>query len=457
MKKNFLFFAFFVFLSSGSNAAMPTTSFYLQQIEALENVETSRHDLKKKTKLKLIKLKNDNPTLETEPESTEPKPSFLNISSVDELVKEVINLNEEAESRRQKLVAARFNLNQTQAIEPVISQFAGFMQASSALTPMFKEHPFPGVSALKLRIAQFIEDEAEARLQLFLADLARKARLKAFQYNQIQKKIDLTSRTIELYLDLKNTSESLYRNGKISFSQLTMVSVEAQKHITRKNSLLANLAEIKEKLTALLDGHALKPGRYIKHNNQTLKVNRAKITEKHPEIAAENSVLHRNQTMIELIKRASFPEFTTVSSIPGQKLKSIKPSYSIKNHVKDSNIEYSRVFVGQLQAKTQAQNARLNQVRKDLNASLSANKEALKQSERNLNIISSKMIPELEKAFESVKSRYESGQAGFQELVETESRLLNFKNLQIDAEFETLKLKADIIFDLGKIFPEQES
>jgi outer membrane protein TolC len=67
------------------------------------------------------------------------------------------------------------------------------------------------------------------------------------------------------------------------------------------------------------------------------------------------------------------------------------------------------------------------------------------------------MIPELEKAFESVKSRYESGQAGFQELVETESRLLNFKNLQIDAEFETLKLKADIIFDLGKIFPEQES
>jgi outer membrane protein TolC len=314
------------------------------------------------------------------------------------------------------------------------------------MVPLSKEHPQPEVSALKFKIASYISEEAKQRLDLFILKLARNTRNQAYKLIRTNKKLALTRRTIALYNDLKDSSESLYRDGKASFDEVTMVSVEIERLKTLRNKYLTEKNDVLENIYALLAGK--KPEVQFKGQKLSLestnKIESASI-ETHPLLLSEKTRLQRIQTTIKLIRRMAFPDFTSISSLSPQ------GNSAVPGAKKHSLIDFNRSFSKQLRSKAQGQNARIKQTSANLKARLNSDLTALRIAKQSHQIIFSRMQPDLESAFASVKSSYENGQTGFAKMVESECRLLDMQNRLIDSEFEILKLKASILFDLGKI------
>ena len=454
MRKTSAFLALFCLAMPVHADSRPASAFFSQQLEQLKSFKAApeiRDSFDERIQATLNAPEPMTEKWPTEPAVVQP-PAALSIRTPEDFTRAALTLAPEVRKQKQMLAAARYNLSQTQAMELLLNQFSAFMSQTPALTPLFKEHPFPGVSAIKARIAQSISDEASARFDHFLAGMARQSRLAAYQIIAARKRLALIDKTIGLYTDLKKTSDSLYRNGKISFAELTMISLEASRLETQKNQYQTMLIEQQEKAFALLDGerpalnfNAL-PASDFTSPGQTGDHRFAD----HPALLAENIGLNRLEDSIALVQRMTFPEYTSTSRLPMKKSMSTAASAGIPQA--DSRIEFNRIFVEQLKARRQAQAEAVTATRLMLQAQYASNLESLQRNRKSLQIIKSQMLPELEKAFASVKAKYESGQANFQQLVETEKRLLNLKEKLIDSEFATLKARADMLYDIGKIY-----
>lgn len=453
MKKTTVFLAMLCFAMPVHADSRPASDFFRQQLEQLKSFKAEpeiRDNFEERIQATLNAPEPMTEQRATEPAVIQPL-TALSIRTPEDFTRAALTLAPEVRKQEQMLAAARYNLSQTQALELLLNQFSAFMSQTPTLTPLFKEHPFPGVSAVKARIAQSISDEANARFALFLAGMARQSRTTAYQIIAARKRLALIDRTIGLYNDLKNTSDSLYRNGKISFAELTMISLEASRLETQKNQYQTMLIEQQEKAFALLGGErpvlnfSVLPASEFKSAVQA----GAHSFADHPALLAENIGLTRLEDSIALVQRMTFPEYTSSSRLPMKK--SMSTSASAGMPQADSRIEFNRVFVEQLKARRQAQAEAVTSARLMLEAQYASDLASFQRNQQSLQIIRSRMLPELEKAFASVKSKYENGQASFQQLVETEKRLLNLKEKLIDSEFATLKARADILYDIGKI------
>ena len=440
--------------------SMPASAFYRRQLDILHNYKPaeenkitfdsdfssfSSKDLAIQKGLPMPSDHLNNDVTDVQPAA------ILTISTPEDFARAALTLAPEVRKQNQMLAAARYNLSQTQALELLLNQFSAFMSQTPTLTPLFKEHPFPGVSAIKAKIAESIGAEASARFDLFRAGLARQARITAYQIIASRKRLALLDRTIKLYADLNTTSDSLYRNGKISFAELTMISLEASRLEAQKNQYQTMLTEQQEKAFALLGGRrpALKFSGFPAADFTPLSAANDHRFADHPALIAETIGLSRSEDSIALVQRMAFPEYTSTSRLPMKKAMSTGAPAGMPQA--DSRIEFSRVFVEQLKARNQAQREAVTAVSLALQAQYASDLESFQRNRRNLQIIKVQMLPELEKAFASVKSKYESGQASFQQLVETEKRLLDLREKLIDSEFATLKAKADMLYDFGKI------
>ncbi|MDD2999099.1 MAG: TolC family protein [Candidatus Riflebacteria bacterium] len=453
MKKTSAFLAILCLAMPVHADSRPASAFFSQQLEQLKNFKATSERGNSFDERVQATPSTPEPSAEqwhAKPAVAQP-PSTLSIRTPEDFTRAALTLAPEAEKQKQMLAAARYNLSQTQALELLLNQFSAFMSQTPSLTPLFKEHPFPGVSAIKGRIAQSISAEASARFDHFLAGFARQSRTTAYQIIAARKRLALLDRTIELYADLKKTSDTLYRNGKISFAELTMISLEASRLETQKNQYQTILTEQQEKAFALLGGRrpalnfgALPAPDFISAS----QISDHRFSE-HPALLAENIGLKRLEDSIALVQRMTFPEYTSTSRLPMKK--NISTAASAVMLQADSRIEFNRTFVEQLKARRQAQAEAVTATRLMLQAQYASDLEAFQRNHKTMQVIRSRMLPELEKAFTSVKSKYESGQANFQQLVETEKRLLNLKEKLIDSEFATLKTRADMLYDLGKI------
>jgi len=434
--------------------SMPASAFYQKQLEILKSYKPTRQsniDLNNKSLIILpdslippeSQRSNESTAIYTAAKSA--------INTPEDFAKTVLELAPEARKQKQMLAAAQYNISQTQALELLLNQFSAFMSQTPTLVPLFKEHPFPGVSAIKTRIAETIGDEAKARFDLFLAGLARQARVTAYQITTSRKKLALIDKTIILYNDLKTTSDSLYRNGKISFPELTMISIEASRLETQKNQYQTILTEQLEKAFTLLDGSrpALNLNSFHASDFAPTAWSVNPGFNDHPALTAEKIGLERIENSIALVQKMAFPEYASISRLPMKKGMSAAGPAGMPQA--DSRIEFNRVFVEQLKAKKQAQIETITATRLRLQAQYASDIESFQRNRKNLQIIRGQMLPELEKAFASVKSKYENGQASFQELIETEKRLLSLREKLLDSELGTLKAKADLLYDLGKI------
>ena len=429
--------------------AMPASTFYRQQLNVLKDFKPAKES-KSTFDSDFLKLTSK---AQVGKDTADAQPSaILAITSPEGFARAALTLAPEVRKQKQMLAAARYNLSQTQALELLLNQFSAFMSQTPALTPLFKEHPLPGVSAIKARIAQSLSDEASVRFDLFLAGMARQSRITAYQIIASRKRLALLDKTIGLYNDLRKTSDTLYRNGKISFAELTMISLEASRLETQKNQYQTMLTEQQEKAFVLLDGKrpalnfSALPASDFAASGQ---VGDPRFAD-HPALQAENIGLDRLEHSIALVQRMTFPEYTSTSRLPMKKSTSAAASAVLPQA--DSRIEFNRIFVEQLKARRQAQAEAVTATRLMLQAQYASNLESFQRNRKSLQIIKSQMLPELEKAFASVKAKYESGQANFQQLVETEKRLLNLKEKLIDSEFATLKARADMLYDIGKIY-----
>ncbi|MBU1107996.1 MAG: TolC family protein [Candidatus Riflebacteria bacterium] len=460
MRKTTIILALFCLNLPGFAEPMPASTFYRQQLDVLksykpakESKSTFNSDFPGLTnKTQAVPISSEKRSGQISNDTADAQSSaLLAIATPEDFARAALTLAPEARKQKQMLVAARYNLSQTQALELLLNQFSAFMSQSPTLTPLFKEHPFPGVSAIKSRIAESIGDEASARLDNFLAGLARQARITAYQIIAARKKLTLLDKTINLYNDLKTTSDSLYRNGKISFPELTMISIEAGRLETQKNQYQTMLKEQQEKALTLLDGKrpVLNFSGFLTSDFATLSWSNNLEFADHPGLSAEKIGLSRLEDSIALVQRMAFPEYTSTAQLPMKKGMSATASAGMPQV--DSKIEFNRVFVEQIKARKQAQSETVTSTRLALQAQYTSDLESFQRNRKNLQIIRAQMLPELEKAFASVKSKYESGQASFQELVETEKRLLNLREKLIDSEFATLKAKADMLYDIGKI------
>jgi hypothetical protein len=443
MKK--IYISLFILLISISGYAdeNPQTDFYHKQLDSLKFFKSEsqikalvHRQVTKSTKINMPFTGNKNASIKIPAKITHPE----------QLVQIVIQCNFEAESRRNRYRAARYNLTQTQALEPIIKQFSAFMSESPLMVSLNKEHPQPGVSALKFRIANFIGEEAKQQLNLFLLELAQNSRNKAYELIKTSEKLALTRQTIALYNDLKKSSESLYSDGKASFDELTMVSVEIESLKTLRNKYMIEKNEILESIYALLADKRPEINFCSKKSSleSHFKIESASI-EKHPLLLSEKTRLQKIQATIKLIRRAAFPDFTAISALsPGG-------NSTVPDVKKHGFIDFNRSFSKQLSSSALAQKARIKQTRANLQARLNSDLTALKITKQSHKIIVARMQPDLKSAFASVKSSYENGQTGFSKLVESERRLLEMQNRLIDSEYEILKLNASILFDLGKI------
>lgn len=450
MKKYATILALMLFVSPVLSKTPPVTSFFQCQLEALKTfkpVDCNENLAPYIKSGKHLEQREINTSIVDKPLVVD------RLVTIESFVDAVIKVNPGVEKQRLLVLAAKYNLSQTQALEPLLNQFSSFLSQTPTLAPLFKEHPFPGVSALKNRLAEDISLEAEANFNYFLAGIARQARILTFQIIQTRRKTALTSKTIELYKSLKSTSESLYKNGKVSFAELTMISVEEGRLETQKNQYLIMLAEQQETAYAMLGGRRPMMGfSACQFGNFAGDVpGNADNFKNHPRLTSENIRLNRLESSIALVQRMAFPEYTRTSLLPAKKAMSASLSPSSGNARINVDIDFSRVFVKQLQARRQAQVAEITATKVALLAAYESHVEAFKLFKNNQQIIKKQMLPALEKAFSSVRSRYESGQSSFIELVETEKRLLGLKEKLIDSEFETLKAKANILYDLGKI------
>ncbi|GAB4279601.1 MAG: hypothetical protein Kow0029_23630 [Candidatus Rifleibacteriota bacterium] len=373
------------------------------------------------------------------------------LKSIEEFVELVLAVNPEIEKQRNLLEASRAIIAQSQALDPLVEQFSSFMTDTPGLVPLFKERPYPGITALKLRIAKSIYEEARLKFEYFLAGMAKNARILAYQICQTRKKIKLVADTAKIYKNLMKTSESFYSNGAISFAEYTMISIDVSKLKTRENQLKIQLKELEEKAVAMLGGNNTvllsfaKPYSRLFDKSGIISFDSAN----HPDINAEKTKLSRIADSIRLIGRMAFPEYTYTTSIGPDSGTAIM-KMPLKT-VSSGMIKFNRVFLQQLSSRYEAQKSMIEELRNKLESDFNSQLEACQLHAKNNAIISGKMLPEMRKAFASVKSRYENGRAGFQELIETERRLLTIEESLIDSNFELAKAGAMLWFSLGKI------
>ena len=423
----------------------PATDFYRQQIEKLENLTPVLSENLNST-FNFPPITNNSSFENSIVAKAAPKKIF----DIENLVDTVLNFSHEAEKQRNIAKTARYNLSQTQAIEPFLRQIISFANNTPLLTPLQKDHPEPGVAALKLEIANLVSTEAEARLQLFLVGLAKKARILGAQLVQIEEKLRLVRKTLNLYQDLLNSSTLLYRNGQISFGQYSMIRIETNQLETIKNQYSGEKIHIQEQIYDLL-GSARPDLRLKTPDREKFSFFETSFPDlqNHPALAIEESVLERLDSSIALIRRLTFPEYSSVSAIPTRATDSGTMNFMVPDSNKAGTIEFKRTFIRQLQTRRNAQKAALDQAKSAITSNFRSNLSALKFSNKNLSILQNKIVPELEKAFQSVKSTYESGKADFQTLTETERKLLKAKEKQIGIEYEIIKLQAELFFNLG--------
>ena len=436
----------FLFLYSCALLAdqLPKTDFYKMQLEQLKTSSEALSHSQKQTFPGIIKIRKAR-EIRSQPQKRG-----------NSLVSIALKQNSEIDQLKNILLASKTSISQVTAMELMLNQFSSFFTQNPLNTPIQKRIPPPGLLSLKTAIAQEDINQAQNRLQQKINQVVFKTKSILAQIIYFNKSIKLLRKNLKLYSTLLTTSERLYRNGEIGFSELSMIS-------TRRDNIQIQLYSFKaERVNQLARLHALLNLKEISDldiprafptikSYQSLK--KYKI-DQHPLIREAEAKIRKLRLSIMMLNQKVFPDYVlkTKLSAPNSNNSLGSSSGKNKSYKRDSQLMFSVSFIQQLKHALKAAMAnktkKQNYIESQLRGKL-ATFEALRSS---LTIIEKRTIPELERAFTSIKSNYENGKAAYLNLIDAESNLLKFRQKRLEILMMLLSAQAEIDFLSGKIY-----
>jgi outer membrane protein TolC len=370
------------------------------------------------------------------------KKTFSEPLSVEDIVVLVLQRNPRLIAGNNRVLAASTELGQATALEIALSQFSGFFTGSKASLPLPALFPFPGMVALKGRMAQEgIMIAREAYLEL-RRNLAFETRTLLARLIHIHDSLVILQADQRILNRFEKVVQSLYQNGKASFSDLLSVRVRRENLTVRRQNLETSRVSLEAQLQAMLDVAAL-PGGWKNRLSRELPPDGPPVPARvenalrvRQEIRILEAKIRRVSAAIAMAAKKSRPDWNLTPSLPmnpgaGQ----YRPVMSAGDPFSrspaavrtDPFFGFSQAYIAQMEFLLLALRQELTgvvlQVRSEFESALSAHKTAGK----NRRSFSQEILPQMEKILETITLEYQNGSKAFIDLAAAESKWLAAK------------------------------
>ena len=370
------------------------------------------------------------------------KKTFSGPLSSEDIVLLVLQRNPRLFAGNNRVFAASAELGQATAFEITLSQFSGFFTGSKVSLSPPALFPFPGMVALKGRMArEGIVMAREAYLEL-RRNLAFETRTLLARLIHTHDSLAILQANQRILNRFEKVVQSLYQNGKASFSDLLSVRVRRENLTVRRQNLETSRVSLEAQLQAMLDVSAL-PGGWENRLSRELPLDGSPVPTRvedalkvRQEIRILEARIRRVSAAIAMAAKKSRPDWNLTPSLPmnpgaGQ-YRSAMPaddpfSRSPAAVRTDPFFGFSQAYIAQMEflllALRQELNGLVLQVRSELESALSTHRTAGK----NRKSFSQVILPQMEKILDTITTEYQNGNKAFIDLVAAESNWLAAK------------------------------
>lgn len=305
--------------------------------------------------------------------------------------------------------------------------------------------PWFGTLSLKGKIAD-TEAQAEFYRFLTLKNEVVFRTVKAYSdLAYLDSSIQITKDTMELVQSWENVLRERFRTATGSHSDLIRVQVELGTLEDKLNELKDLRRPLNASLNTLLSMEGdlpikVEPGFLLRNSRKTTAQTSYKdIINTNPELAMIAAVLEAKKHGIGLAEKKFFPDFTLGldyvvtgdRDIDGGGEDAVLGMVSINLPI---YLEKNRAALNEAKAKERSLEKILSDKEFKIREQLSRSNFNLRDSERKISLYQKTLIPKTKESIEASYTAYQTGDANFLDVIDSEQRLLEFRLILAKAE-----------------------
>ncbi len=312
---------------------------------------------------------------------------------------------------------------------------------TSVMPGVMADFPGPGKLAAGAEVASA---ESEAKYHAF-----RKAALQAAfdlkkamcELRTLGVRLELNRRTLALMVEAEKIAEARNASGQASLQDVLRARIEQERMRADIRNLEDSHAPLLERFKAALglapeQPAPPEPKRFLPDSPAGAAAT-ARLDEalrRNPELAGMQADIRRAEAELALARKANIPDFSAglmadVKAVPLM----FRPQAAMTLPVWRERIASD---VAAAESAKKSAGARLAAARIALAAEFAEKRFAVREAERNLDVLGRQLIPLAEQALEAAKSGYAAGRNGFLDLLDAQRTLLSFRLAEEDARLQ---------------------
>ena len=317
----------------------------------------------------------------------------------------------------------------------------GPQQGKVGLMQMF---PWFGKLKLKGSAAAEAANAAEESYRNLELNLFYRVKEAYYDYYYITRTTTILKENIQLLKFLESVMETKYRTGTASYANLVKIQVEADKLQDRLNSTIDVLLPVKAKLNAVLNrppGAVLpippeiptETGKEPRQRSRELLLESLK--KNNPGLKSMDAMASKEKINIQLARKEYWPDFslgvdyilTGEARMPGVMDSGKDPVAAMLSIQLPLWSKKNKAAVKEARARYQAAVQQRQEEENNLAARLEMVLFQYRDAERKVALYTESLLPRAQQALEVTRSAFESGNAGFLDLIDSQRTLLEFE------------------------------
>lgn len=355
----------------------------------------------------------------------------------------VLNYNPEIKAQRYLTEAAKTQIDQAQALEIMISQYAGFIQRSAVNVNVAGIYPFPGVQAAKMNVANYSYHIAQAQKRKLVRNVVTRASQIKVLFWYEKQLINILTEEKERAERILSTTTRLYEQGRSDFSSLTAAKVrqsELKTQIILSEQTVANLLSEAKYLAGgkTVDIQPPDGDCFLNFNARQVSVKTALINREELHIA--KSQLGRLREMRSMLLRMTMPEMALTVQRPDQSkiMVNSQPAFG-----------FYQAFLAQTDNLIEASIHNLQNTKNSIKDDIQQSVSDLNSAEKIYRVFRAKILPDQKAALQTAISLYESGEFDYNSLMQAENRWSNALKNSLSAQKRLYMTKVKAVSQLG--------
>lgn len=372
----------------------------------------------------------------------------------------VLFTNRSIKKAHQDARASLEKYNQVSNLDEILNQYAVFTKNLQIQIgkPLHKKSPvmnfpFPGMLTLKGNIVDKEIQLAQLELENVVQEVITRIRETYYKTLYLNEAIDITHESLGLLKRLKNVINRIYTTGKSSLNDVLKIQME----IDRIDNSLIDLKEKRKALQVQMNQFLdisiqFTPDNFPKIKPILLSTKRDVLItggiEKRNAIKKTVKNIERMELVIIMAEKKFYPEFTPgFSFFQNRLIKQVgtdapEPPFSARPKLRGSNWFGSNdAYIRETKIRYEALKEELEELKNKTVDEITRAIYRYETADRGRKLFLLKLIPKSEITIEITEALYKTGKADFLELIDSETKFLNYrlalkkaiKNMNIEA------------------------